>query len=134
MVWYPSVGDIVTINANALDLTADKHPYKVIKARIGIEKIIDNVKAEEEKGATYQAAVLMKELVKYHGFDSANHRTAYSVAKAFLLRNGRHLQVSNFEAGHSFIKAVRGRDIQHIHDVDRTWRAKRIQTRRSSES
>jgi prophage maintenance system killer protein len=60
-------------------------------SREGIQTILERVKGEEGKGLTYQAALIMKELVSAHIFDGGNHRTAHGVAKMFLRRNGKRL-------------------------------------------
>jgi hypothetical protein len=65
MVWYPSIDDVIDMNINALDLSGDKHPHKILGSHERIQAIIDKVKSEESKGLAYQAALLMKELAKF---------------------------------------------------------------------
>ncbi|MCX6658820.1 MAG: Fic family protein [Candidatus Bathyarchaeota archaeon] len=114
MVWYPEVEDVVCVNIEVLDLTNDRHPHKLLGSRRGIQTIIDKVKNKEESGLTWQAAILMKELARLHLFAGANHRTAYVVAKMFLIRNGRRLRVDSFEDAYPFIKNVEGRNVDEI--------------------
>jgi prophage maintenance system killer protein len=114
MVWYPSVDDVVCTNIEVLDLTGDRHPHKLLSSREGIQAIIDEVKRQEDNGLTYQAAHLLKDLAGRHFFAGANHRTAYVVAKMFLVRNGRQLRVDSFEDAYPFIKNVEARNIEEI--------------------
>ena len=114
MVWYPEVEDVVCVNIEVLDLTNDRHPHKLLGSRRGIQTIIDKVKNKEESGLTWQAAILMKELARLHLFAGANHRTAYVVAKMFLIRNGRRLRVDSFEDAYPFINNVEGRNVDEI--------------------
>lgn len=116
MVWYPSVEDITCLNMLALDLSDDKHPHKLLGAREGIQAILDKVVREEEKGLTYQAALLTKELVLYHPFASGNHRTAYAAAKSFLRRNGKRLRIERFREAYPFIKDLERRSIEEIQE------------------
>ena len=64
MVRYHSVDDVIDMNINALDLSGDKHPSKMLGSVAGIRAILEKIKAEESKGLTYQAAVIMRELVR----------------------------------------------------------------------
>ncbi len=77
---------------------------------------MDKVVREEEKGLTYQAALLMKELVLYHPFASGNHRTAYAAAKSFLRRNGKRLRIERFREAYPFIKDLERRSIEEIQE------------------
>ncbi len=56
----------------------------------------------------------MRALARLHFFAGANHRTAYVVAKAFLLRNGRRFRVNGLNAAYPFIKNVENRSIEEI--------------------
>lgn len=114
MVWYPSVDDVIDANIIALDLTGDRHPHRLRVSRNGIQSIIDRVKGEEDKGLTYQAARLMRDMVRFHPFAGANHRTAYIVAKMFLRRNGRQLRAGSLEDAYVFIKAIGGKTIKEV--------------------
>jgi prophage maintenance system killer protein len=76
MTWYPSVEDVIDANITVLDVGADKHPHKLLVVPESIQSVIDRVVEAESKGLTYQAALLMKELVNLHAFDGGNHRTA----------------------------------------------------------
>ena len=114
MVWYPTVDDVVCANIEVLDLTGGKHPHKLPGSREGIQAVIDEAKREEDGGLTYQAALLMRELVRIHAFAGANHRTAYIVVKTFLLRNSRQFRVDGLNAAYPFIKNVENRPIEKI--------------------
>jgi len=114
MVWYPSVDDIICLNVLVLDMTGDKHPYKLLGSHEGIQAIIEEAKQQEGRGLTYQAAVLLKRLSGHHPFSGGNHRTAYVVAKSFLLRNGKRLRVRDWDRAYPFIKNVENRTIEEI--------------------
>jgi prophage maintenance system killer protein len=116
MVWYPSVDDIICLNVLALDLSDDKHPHKLLGVSEGIQAILDKVIREEARGLTYQAALLMKELVMLHPFAGGNHRTAYAAAKSFLRRNGRRLRIDRFSKAYPFIKDLENRSVGEIQD------------------
>lgn len=116
MTWYPSVDDVIDANIIALDVSGDKHPHRLSVSRKAIESIIDGVRAEEHKGLTYQAARLMRDLIRFHPFDGGNHRAAYLVVKMFLWRNGMRLRVEGFEAAYSFIRGVRDKTIEEVRD------------------
>lgn len=114
MIWYPSVDDIICLNILVLDMTDDKHPHRLLGSREAIQVIIDKVRKGENRGLTYQAALLMKELAGQHVFDGANHRTAYAAARSFLLRNGRQLRIKRWTEAYPFIKSVETRSIEEI--------------------
>jgi death-on-curing family protein len=114
LVWYPSVDDIIDANILSLDLSRDKHPPRLLGSRRGIQVILDEVRAAEAKGLSYQAALLMKRLVNRHLFDGGNHRTAYAMAKIFLRRNDISFRVARFEEAYEFISAVGEKDVEEI--------------------
>ncbi len=116
MVWYPSVDDVIDMNINALDLSGDKHPHKMLGSKERIQAIIDHVKAEEEKGLAHQAAYLMKTFAHAQIFAGANHRTGYGLAKMFLRRNGKRLRVNDFKNVYPFIKNIGIKDIAEIQE------------------
>jgi len=116
LIWYPSVDDVIDANILSLDLSGDKHNPKLLGSRKGIQAVLEEVKAAEEKGLTYQAALLMKRLVYRHFFDSGNHRTAYALAKMFLRRNGRHLRITRFEQSYEFIRRIGVEEIEEIQE------------------
>lgn len=114
LVGYPSVDDVIDANILSLDLSRDKHPPRLLGSREGIQAILNEAKAAEERGLSYQAALLMKRLVYRQFFDGGNHRTAYAIAKMFLRRNGRSLSVARFEQAYQFIRGIDGKDIDEI--------------------
>ncbi len=113
MVWYPTADDVICANIEVLDLTGDKHPHKILGSREGIQAVIDRVN-REGGGLTHQAALLMRELVSIHAFDGANHRTAYIVAKTFLLRNGGRFRIDGLDVAYPFIKNIENKTIEEI--------------------
>ena len=106
--------DIICLNILVLDMTGDKHPHKLLGPRQGIQAIIEEAKQQEGGDLTYQAAVLLKRLAAYHPFSGGNHRTAYVVAKTFLLRNGKQLRAGDWERAYPFIKNIENRTIEEI--------------------
>ncbi len=50
MVWYPSVDDVIDMNVNALDLSRDKHPYKMLGSVERIQTILERVREVEGIG------------------------------------------------------------------------------------
>jgi len=114
LVWYPSVDDVIDVNIACLDLTGDKHPHKLRGSREGIQAVIDQVRSNEHKKLSYQAAALLKQLVEYHPFDGANHRTAYVVAKMFLRRNGERMRIEKLETAYPFIKNLGNRTLEEV--------------------
>jgi len=114
LVWYPSVDDVIDANILSLDLSGDRHNPRLIGSRKGIQTVLDEAKDAEEKGLSYQAALLMKRLIYRHFFDSGNHRTAYAIAKMFLRRNGRRLSVARFEEAYEFIRGIGAKEIEEI--------------------
>jgi len=116
MTWYPSVEDIVDANITVLDISADRHPHKLLVIPEAIQSIIDRMVEVEGKGLTWQAAYLMKELVNLHAFDGGNHRTAYLVAKMFLRRNGKRLSVDRLDSAYLFISHIQLKTVEQVQD------------------
>jgi death-on-curing family protein len=84
---YPTAEKIVEYNALALNLLKVKKADKpeVLSGRKIIE-IVDSCR--ETKGDLYDKAVtLLKGLIQNHPFASGNRRTAFVVAKDFVLSN-----------------------------------------------
>lgn len=104
------------MNIDALDLSGDKHPHKMLGSTSGIQALLDNMKTKENEGVSYQAALLMKALVIAHIFGGANHRTAYGIAKMFLMRNGRKLRINDFNAACPFISHIGTETIEDIQE------------------
>jgi len=113
-LWYPRPEDIIFVDEMCLSLTGDPHPHRLLGSKEGLEAIIQEVRRAKAKGLTYQAALLMQRLVKYHAFAGGNHRTAYVSARLFLSRNGRRFKISNFEEAYPFIMAIRDRTIDEV--------------------
>ncbi len=116
MVWYPSVDDVIDMNINALDLSGDKHPYKMLGSEKRIQAILDSVMEEESKGLSYQSALIMKAFASAQIFAGANHRTGYGLGKMFLRRNGRPLKISDFQNAYPFIKNIGTKNTDEIQE------------------
>ena len=106
--------DIVCLNILVLEMTGNRHPHRLLGSREGLQAVIEEVRREEARGLTYQAALLMKELAGLHAFAGGNHRTAYATAKSFLLRNGRHIRVKDFLDAYLFVKNIEYRSLDEI--------------------
>jgi prophage maintenance system killer protein len=116
MGYYPSASEVIEANKIALNMTRDKHPYKLRGSLKGIQHLIDDIGKEESKGLTYQAARFLKELVNYHAFDGGNHRTSYLVTLLFLTRNGQVLRSQQPTAEDEFLKDVQARPIEQVQE------------------
>lgn len=114
MVWYPSVDDLIDINIMCLDLTRDKHPYKLRGSRKGLQSLLQAMVLEEARGLAYQAAFLMRKIAQIQFFDGANHRTGYVAAKMFLRRNGKRFSVEQWQAAFSFINNIETKTLEDI--------------------
>ena len=128
-VWYPSVEDVIDANITVLDVGGDKHPHRLLLRPEAIQTVIDRMIKVETKGLAYQAAWLMKELVKLHAFDGANHRTAYLVAKIFLRRNGKRLRIARLEDAYLFISRLETKTVEQIQDWIEHGESERSQRR-----
>lgn len=113
-MWYPSAQDAIDTNIDSLRMSGERHPHKILGSPRAIEAILNGVKAQERRGLSYQAALIMKEFVSVHVFAGANHRTAYGLAKLFLARNGQRLSVSDFGSAYPFIRSVRSKSVVAI--------------------
>lgn len=92
---YPCVEDIEKCNVIVLGLIRAK---KADRPRVlSRTKIMDAVrKCEEAEGDIYaKAAVMVKQLVSGHAFASGNRRTAFIVAKDFVLNNGGSFKIED---------------------------------------
>jgi prophage maintenance system killer protein len=116
MVWYPSVDDVVYSNLVAISLGNDRHPHRLRRSRKSIQAVLDCITEVEDKGLVYEAAMLMKEIVRLHAFESGNHRTAFLVASLFLTRNGRRMRVERFGDAYAFIRDLETKNVEQIQD------------------
>ena len=108
--------DVIDANITVLDISADKHPHKLLVIPQAIQSVIDRMIEIENKGLTCQAAYLMKELANLHAFDGGNHRTAYLVAKMFLRRNDKRLTVDRLDSAYLFISHIETKTIEQVQD------------------
>jgi prophage maintenance system killer protein len=95
-------------------MSRDKHPHKLLGTRERIQSNIDDVKNQERKGLIFQTALFLKNIAQSHIFASGNHRTAYAVAKNFMLKNGKRLKINEFEKAYPFIRNIETRNINEI--------------------
>ena len=128
-IWYPSVEDIIDANITVLDVGADKHPHRLLLRSEVIQNVLDRMIRIESKGLAYQAAWLMKELVKLHAFDGANHRTAYLAAKMFLRRNGKRFRIARLDAACLFISRLETKTLEQVQDWIEHGESERSQRR-----
>lgn len=94
-VYYPTAEKIIEFNFLILKLIKVKKADKSVVLSYGkINEIIDICK--KEKGNLYdKAAILLKEIIQKHPFASGNRRTAFVVAKDFLLKNNAKFGISD---------------------------------------
>ena len=114
MVNYPTAAYILEANKIALAMTKDKHPHKLLIRIDGVQSLIDGVKSCENEGVTYQAACFMRDIVKLHPFDGANHRTGYLVTLLFLTQNGMRLRDVSPKVVDEFMKEIGTREITDV--------------------
>jgi death-on-curing family protein len=114
MVFYPTAIEIIEANKIALALTKDKRPHKLRGSALGIQSLIDDIKKSENEGLTYQAARFMRDLVRMHPFDGAQHRTSYLVTLLFLTRNGMRLKNEQPKEVDEFMKDIGAKEIEEI--------------------
>ncbi|MGA8904451.1 MAG: Fic family protein [Candidatus Bathyarchaeia archaeon] len=112
MVWYPSVE--VVIKANKRAVRNDKHRHKLRRSTKAISSLIDSIRESESMGLAYQSARFMKELVHLHAFDGGNHRTAYSIAALFLIKNGIDLRTVPSSISYPFAKAIDAKNTAEV--------------------
>ncbi|MCL4518326.1 MAG: Fic family protein [Thaumarchaeota archaeon] len=84
---YPTSQDLISLNKQVVDRIkvrkADRHNVLSLELINWISS-----KTRDEPGDAYdKASFLLIEIVQKHPFDSANRRTAYAAAKAFLESN-----------------------------------------------
>ena len=114
MLWYPSPDEIV--KANKIAVRKDKHRDKLLRTVDGIQATIDSVKDSESMGLTYQAALFMKKLTTLHAFDGGNHRTAYSIAILFLIKNGVKVRVVPASVSYGFSKGIASKKVEELQE------------------
>ena len=87
LIQYPSLEKVIEYNLLALTIIkAKKADSLKVLSSLKIDTVLDACKASE--GDIYdKAVVLLKGLIKAHGFASGNRRTAFIVTKDFLLLN-----------------------------------------------
>lgn len=92
---YPSLDKVVIYNILTLGLIKTKKADK--PEVLSYEKLLDIIEeCKDLKGDVYDKAVfLLKGLTQSHAFASANKRTAFIVAKEFLVDNNVKLNVGD---------------------------------------
>jgi prophage maintenance system killer protein len=112
MVWYPTIEDVIKANKRAV--RKDRHPHKIIRSVRAIQSLIGNIMESESGGLTLQAARFMVELILLHAFDGGNHRTAYSIANLFLVKNGIKIRTVPSSISYPFIKQIANKNVVEI--------------------
>jgi len=117
---YSTIEEVIATNKRVLELhrakKADKH--ELLGTKHQIQEIIDRVKSK--KGDIYiKSAVLLKELTISHLFASGNRRTAFIVAKEFLLSNQKAF---NIEDNPTQARAMQGiRENYYTNEEVKEW-------------
>lgn len=95
MVFYPSVDKIVEFNLLILNvIKVKKSDSPKVLSREKISSIVEA--SRKTKGDLYdKAVVLLRGIIQKHPFASGNRRTAFIVAKYFLVMNNRRLGVKD---------------------------------------
>ena len=117
MVWYPTPDDIILLDKLTLGESRDKHPFKLLSTREGLQSMVDTIKEVEGMGLSFQAARFMKDVLLLHAFDGGNHRTAYMAAYNFLKVNDMKVRVVEWTIAERFVKSVPEKSYEQI----RTW-------------
>lgn len=95
MVFYPSVDKVVEFNFLALNvIKVKKADASRVLSRAKLEAALADCR-KKEGNVLDKAAVLLKALVQAHAFASGNRRTAFLVAKYFLVLNNQRLGVED---------------------------------------
>jgi prophage maintenance system killer protein len=103
-------------NFTALSLGDDKHTLRLARSSEAVQTVLDRVREAEGMGLIHQAAMLLKEIVELHAFESGNHRTAFIVACLFLMRNGRRMRIERFGDAYAFIRDIETKSIEQIQE------------------
>src|SRR3989338_10207061 len=106
MVQYPTVEDIISLNAKVISEIKVKKAYRhEVLSEHKISKVLEGV--QNEKGDLYdKAVVLFKGLIQNHPFGSGNRRTAFVAVENFLLYNGENPKVNKDENA-SILQGIR---------------------------
>ncbi|MBN2127710.1 MAG: type II toxin-antitoxin system death-on-curing family toxin [Candidatus Diapherotrites archaeon] len=94
---YPSVEKIIELNILSLTIIAVK---KADSAKVlSKSKLIEIIKETKNiEGNVYdKTVVLLKGLIQKHAFASGNRRTAFIVAKYFLMKNNLKIKIKDEE-------------------------------------
>lgn len=88
-IFYPDIEAVIEANKIVLKeikvLKADRHA--VLSGGVNkIQKVLKDVEIDQED-IYGKAAILLAGIIKAHAFASGNRRTAYLIAKEFLLHN-----------------------------------------------
>ncbi len=87
-LWYPTPEHVAECNVLVLNILVAKKNDK--PKLVSHQKLVETIARSRECGGNIyeKAAILLAGIVKGHPFDSGNRRTAFLVAKEFLIRNG----------------------------------------------
>ncbi|HLD87249.1 MAG TPA: Fic family protein [Candidatus Nanoarchaeia archaeon] len=116
---YPAIEKIIEYNALALALLRVKKADKPeVMSRQKIRDAIGQC-MDSKEDIHGKAAILLACLTKGHAFASGNRRTAFLVAKDFLLSNGAKLEVKDDPSYAPVLKGVR--EGFYTHEEIREW-------------
>lgn len=101
-MWYPDADFVVWVHGVMLEKFGG---FTGFERGVGcFEVVLGRVKGE--RGLCRKAAVLARELVACRIFADGNHRTAFEVARTFLVMNGGRVAVVDVKEVIRFIKSV----------------------------
>lgn len=113
-ITYPDVDSIKYINkiVNLMSIRkADQ--YQLLMSDKFIDNIIKDVK--KCKGDVYEkGALLLKNLIKAHGFASGNKRTAFITLTYFLTKNRGKVRFKNFDEVEKILRNIQLYDAAEI--------------------
>ena len=93
--FYPTIEKVIEYNLMVLNLIKVKKADKPeVLSRQKISEVIEDCK--KLKGDTYdKAVILLKGLIQKHPFASGNRRTAFIVAKEFVISNNETFKIKD---------------------------------------
>ncbi|MBU4266884.1 MAG: Fic family protein [Candidatus Altiarchaeales archaeon] len=111
---YPTVESVKFVNrlVNLMsNMKADQH--KLLMSDSFIATIIE--KAREDTGDVYtKGAILLRDLIIAHGFESGNKRTAFVVTVHFINSNGGSMRAKNFNKAEKILRNIRRYDLEDL--------------------
>jgi prophage maintenance system killer protein len=92
----------------------DKHADRLHRSAKAIQSLVEDIKASESLGLTYQAARFLKELLHLHAFDGGNHRTAYTITNLFLIQNGIRVRTVPPTISYKFVRGIQAKGVNEV--------------------